>query len=1233
MQINFLNKLILIITFIILIVYHSFSQEFKVSNINDPAPGVISFNYGNVHNLKIVDNYGNNILNKEFVSGNQLHKKLRNGKWISLYGKKYRLYDDFCNVIDSIPNPTNKNLDFHDVEVLSNGHYLLLLSETVEMDLSNIVDGGNTNAEIIANSLVETDRTGQIYWQWNILDHIQVTDITDYYYLDRKSIDLTHINSMVEDVDGNIIISIRHFDEIAKISKSTGNFIWRMGGTKCKNNQFTFVNDTIDGFFGFSHQHSVTILENGNLLMFDNGNLKPNEYSRAVEYSVDYQNKTVSKVWEYRRSPDVFASSMGSAFRLANGNTLINWSRDKIQEIKPDKSIALEMLCGGYAIYQAQKVVSNMELVSKNISDIAQYNFMNEKCNTGVQIAVLEKNGNGILHVQKYYNAPNKCDFDDSTFTSIFPYRWVLSIENLQNFKGKFYFSTNIIQGLNNPNLITIYKRNNETMGVFEKLQTTYDSLSNEIFADITSGGEFILVSNNLDKPILINPIDNITVNPNGKLEWKKTIGAYNYQLQLSKSGTFENMIFNTITNNITFNYSNLFKIDTCFWRIRAMNHKDTTVWSEIGKFTTNLPIPKLLFPESKSINIATNTSLIFLTVNESQGYILEISESEKFDKIFKSYTLKESELQLDSLENDKLYFWRVKSIRETDSSKWSEVWNFKTLLAKPDLISPINKSKENSPIPLISWESFTTIPNFQFKMAFDKYFNQVIIDTIISAKELKLNELKPLCKFYWKVRAVNDVQFSDWTDIWEFSTGVGFNFSKPTLISPANNSSNHISGIMKWSKITNAIKYHLQIIDTITYNFVIDTIIIGKSEFNYKLPEYNSTYFWRVMALSNYSKSDWSDYFLLKTNPKTDFVILNLPINDELQVPINSKLEWFDVNGVDSYHLQLAVDSKFENIVAEHTNLKVNYYYYANLKKSTKYFWRVRYIENKLPGNWSEIWYFETEADKSLKSPETISPIDNATAIKNSDYMIWNSINGAESYKLSISTTGNFSNIIQTINNITDTCYKINELAYNQRYYWRVSAVGNDAVSNWSEIHSFISELKKPEIISPKSNFISHYENITFKWKPSEYNEKFTLQISKFDDFSKIYNEINDILNDSIAIEFNEIGKFYYRIKAFNSENESSWTDAISFVVMSEVSVDNNDFENNIEIFPNPCKDFIEINIIDSDKLYSINIYDIKGNYIQQIENNSNIIDMKNYQIGTYFIKIDNKFYKIIKE
>jgi hypothetical protein len=126
-------------------------------------------------------------------------------------------------------------------------------------------------------------------------------------------------------------------DEITKISRTTGDVMWRLGG---KHNQFTFLNDTLR----FTYQHDIRRLPNGNITLFDNGNFHAPPCSRAVEYKLDEQAKTAELVWEYRHVPCLQAAATGNVQRLPNGNTLISWGTEHtVTEVRPDASTALEL--------------------------------------------------------------------------------------------------------------------------------------------------------------------------------------------------------------------------------------------------------------------------------------------------------------------------------------------------------------------------------------------------------------------------------------------------------------------------------------------------------------------------------------------------------------------------------------------------------------------------------------------------------------------------------------------------------------------------------------------------------------------------------------------------------------------------------------------------------------------------------------------------------------------------
>jgi hypothetical protein len=263
---------------------------------------------------------------------------------------KFYGMDSLYAVTDSFMTGNGYTTDLHELRLLPNGHALLMAYDPEIVDMSRIVPGGKTNASVSGLIIQEIDQQKDVVFQWRSWDHFKITDAT-HEDLTAAMIDYSHGNAIEADTDGNILISNRHMDEITKISRSTGEIIWRLGG---KNNQFTFVNDSL----GFSHQHAIRRQANGNITMYDNGNYHNPPFSRAVEYQLDEQQKTATLVWEYRHTPSVFGSAMGYVQRLENGNTLIGWGSTKpaVVEVRPDGTRAYELeLAQGIYSYRAYR--------------------------------------------------------------------------------------------------------------------------------------------------------------------------------------------------------------------------------------------------------------------------------------------------------------------------------------------------------------------------------------------------------------------------------------------------------------------------------------------------------------------------------------------------------------------------------------------------------------------------------------------------------------------------------------------------------------------------------------------------------------------------------------------------------------------------------------------------------------------------------------------------------------
>lgn len=120
---------------------------------------------------------------------------------------------------------------------------------------------------------------------------------------------------------GDILLSMREIDLIAILDSETGTFVWEWG----------------PGII--EKQHHPTLLENGNILIFDNGSRRG--YSTVIELNP----LTNSIVWKYQaeRKEDFFSAGRGGCQRLPNGNTLITESgKGRVFEVTPNGSIVWE---------------------------------------------------------------------------------------------------------------------------------------------------------------------------------------------------------------------------------------------------------------------------------------------------------------------------------------------------------------------------------------------------------------------------------------------------------------------------------------------------------------------------------------------------------------------------------------------------------------------------------------------------------------------------------------------------------------------------------------------------------------------------------------------------------------------------------------------------------------------------------------------------------------------------
>jgi hypothetical protein len=144
-----------------------------------------------------------------------------------------------------------------------------------------------------------------------------------------RCFDITHTNSieiMDRDIEGfcrngDWLISIRQLDLVAILNPQKEEFTWSWGQGE------------------LDRQHHPTLLENENVLIFDNG------LNRGFTRVIELDPLTRKIVWEYRADPPekFFSAERGSCQRLPNGNTLITESqKGRVFEVTKEGEIVWE---------------------------------------------------------------------------------------------------------------------------------------------------------------------------------------------------------------------------------------------------------------------------------------------------------------------------------------------------------------------------------------------------------------------------------------------------------------------------------------------------------------------------------------------------------------------------------------------------------------------------------------------------------------------------------------------------------------------------------------------------------------------------------------------------------------------------------------------------------------------------------------------------------------------------
>jgi uncharacterized protein (UPF0248 family) len=657
--------------------------------------------------------------------------------------------------------------------------------------------------------------------------------------------------------------------------------------------------------------------------------------------------------------------------------------------------------------------------------------------------------------------------------------------------------------------------------------------------------------------------------------EWEPVNDSKGYYFQLSNDPEFTSVSVDSVLSNPMIEVSDLEKNTPYHWRVLPILTNNTGTWEEIRTFEIidepEYPQVTLTSPENNATNIPTTINFEWEENADAEKYHFQLSKDVEFEVIARDTSLAENSLQYNSLQNEAVYYWRVRVVDENITGEWSETWSFTTKtedlpdLKQVNLSSPSNGAADQPTTLTFTWKPDSEAENYQIIINDQQSFSDPLIDEVTSDASFKSPELDYGTTYYWGVRALADDESGEWSKTWSFTTKTEDlpDLKQIHLSSPSNGAADQPTTLtFTWKPDSEAENYQIIINDQQSFSDpLIDEVT---SDASFKSPEldYGTTYYWGVRALADDESGEWSKTwsFTTKTEDLPDLkqIHLSSPSNGAADQPTTLTFTWKPDSEAENYQIIINDQQSFSDPLIDEVTSDASFKS-PELDYGTTYYWGVRALADDESGEWSKTWSFTTKTEDlpDLKQIHLSSPSNGAADQPTTLTFTWKPDSEAENYQIKIDENNNFSN--STIDkNITESSIDVNGLEYETTYYWKVRAMAGDNIGKWSKTWSFTTEpieeddeyldLPAVTLSSPKNGATVEPINPTFNWQQIDDAEHYQIRIHDDNSLSNPMIE-ESVKETSFSVPELEAGTTYFwAVRARAGDETSEWSDVWTF-------------------------------------------------------------------------------------
>ena len=234
---------------------------------------------------------------------------------------------------------------------------------------------------------------------------------------------------------------------------------------------------------------------------------------------------------------------------------------------------------------------------------------------------------------------------------------------------------------------------------------------------------------------------------------------------------------------------------------------------------------------------------------------------------------------------------------------------------------------------------------------------------------------------------------------------------------------------------------------------------------------------------------------------------------------------------------------------------------------------------------------------------------------------LAWNSVETARSYD--IHCNGNF------LINVTDTTFIDMVLTPDTEYCYTIVSVCEESKSEHSEevcaTTSGIEPCPTPQnlnaTIAQDIPDYNHTYMVTLSWEAASYSDRYEIYLDG--------EFLAETTSTAYLVGFDEEGSHYFTVVNDCQYIDSPHSEAFEFEIIDDAIEEH---ENKFEIYPNPVDDVLYIK--SDNNIEEINIYNIVGIKVATVNGQQTTVnvDMSGFNTGVYFVEVDGKTFRIIR-